>query len=155
MAKPRRTETDSTAWGQIQYLSSSDYPVFPSLQDVPTAVFDNHNLVVEKFLPEVEAGMYCVRYYNFLGDREVHKVYRSKEKIVKGSDEVHSEDVPIPAELYAIRQQLGMDYGKLDYVMRDGKVVLFDVNRTPGCEKGRLARNMAQRLAEGIWSKLK
>jgi hypothetical protein len=84
----------------------------------------------------------------------VHKVYRSKAKIVKGSDEDHSEGVRIPAELYAIRQQLGMDYGKLDYVVRDGKVVLLDVNRTPGCEKGRRGRNIAHRLAEGIWSTL-
>jgi hypothetical protein len=154
VSKLRRNGPDSIAWGDVKYLNSSDYPVFPSLQDVPKDIFDNKNLVVEKFLPEVEAGMYCVRYYNFLGDKDVHKVYRSKEKIVKGSDQVQSEGMPVPAELDAIRQELGMDYGKLDYVLRDGKVVLLDVNRTPGCEKGQMARNMAHHLAEGIWSKL-
>jgi hypothetical protein len=153
----RRKGPDSIAWRNLKYLDSRDYPVFPSLQHVPKDIFENKNLVVEKFLPEVEGDKYYVRYYNFLGDREVHKVYRSKDKVVKGSDEVQSKDVPIPAELYAIRQRLGMDYGKLDYVIRDGKVVLLDVNRTPGYptqEKGELARQIAHHLAEGIWSKL-
>ena len=147
----------SIAWGQIKYLQSSDYPVFSTLQDVPKDIFENKNLVVEKFLPEVEGGNYYVRYYHFLGDKDVHKVYRSKQKVVKGSDEVQLEEVPIPSELYAIRQKLGMDYGKIDYVLRDGKVVLLDVNRTPGLpphEKGQLARSIARDLAEGIWSHL-
>jgi hypothetical protein len=145
------------AWGNIKYIKTNDYPVFPSLQDVPREVFDNENLVVEKFLPEVADGKYLVRYYYFFGDKDLHKVYRSREKVVKGSDDVQLEEEPIPAELYAIRQQLGMDFGKLDYVLRDGKVVLLDASRTPGCpphEQGQLAQGIAHQLASGIWSKL-
>lgn len=156
-SKLRRNGPGSIAWGDIQYLQSSDYPIFPSLHDVPKDIFENKNLVVEKFLPEVEEGKYCVRYYHFLGDKEVHKVYRSKEKVVKGSDELQLEEVPIPSELHAIRQKLGMDYGKIDYVLRDGTVVLLDVNRTPGLpphEKGQLGRDIARDLAKGIWSHL-
>jgi hypothetical protein len=152
-----RKRTDPISWGDIEYLRSTDYPVFPSRQDVPEAVFDNKNLVVEKFLPEVAEGKYCVRYYYFFGDKEVHKVFRSTEKVVKGTDEVQCDEVHLPAEICAIRQQLGMDYGKLDYVLRDGNVVLLDANRTPGypaLNKGQLYRTIARQLADGIWSKL-
>ena len=48
-----------------------------------------------------------------------------------------------------------MDYGKIDYVLRDGKVVVLDVNRTPGIYgKGKLVQNISGILATGILSKL-
>jgi hypothetical protein len=80
-------------------------------------------------------------------------VFRSKEKVVKGADELQNEDEPIPSEVQAIRQRLRMDYGKLDYVVRDGKVILLDVNRTPACpprDKDGLTKQIAQQLAEGV-----
>jgi hypothetical protein len=152
-----RKRADPIAWADIKYIKTTDYPVFSSVEDVPREVFENKHLVVEKFLPEVEGGKYCVRYYFFFGDRAVNKVFRSTEKVVKGSDEVQVEEVPVPDELQVIRQRLGMDYGKLDYVLRDGKVVLLDVNRTPGYPpQGHLrqAQTIAHQLADGIWSKL-
>jgi hypothetical protein len=146
---------DSSAWADVKYLKASNYPVFPSLQDVPGEIFDNKNLVVEKFLPEVQDGCYCVRYYHFLGDREVTELFKSNQEIVKGSDNGQLLDGPVPPELHAIRQQLGMDYGKIDYVLRDGKVVLLDVNRTPGIYgKGKLVKKISHGLANGILSKL-
>jgi hypothetical protein len=145
----------AAAWAQLKYLTPSDYPVFPSLQDVPREIFDNKNLVVEKFLPEVQNGLYCVRYYHFLGDKDITKLFRSKQEIVKGSDNGEFIQPPAPPGLLAIRQKLGMDYGKIDYVLRDGQVVLLDVNRTPGIYgKGKLAQKISSVLATGILSKL-
>jgi hypothetical protein len=153
--KPKRGFPNYSAWAQIKYLKTSDYPVFPSLQDVPGEIFENKNLVVEKFLPEVQDGWYCVRYYHFLGHQEVSELFRSRREIVKGSDNCELIEAPVPPELHAIRQRLGMDYGKIDYVLRNGKVVLLDVNRTPGiCGKGKLAQEIAHVLATGILSKL-
>jgi hypothetical protein len=56
---------------------------------------------------------------------------RSQEPVIKGANILEFEEAPTPPELYSIRQRLGFDYGRFDYVLRDGKVVLFDVNRTP------------------------
>ena len=39
--------------------------------------------------------------------------------------------VPVPEELRAWRHRLGFDYGKFDFVVRDGVPILLDVNRTP------------------------
>ena len=40
-------------------------------------------------------------------------------------------DVPVPEALHTLRARLGIDYGKLDYVIHEGQVQLLDVNRTP------------------------
>jgi len=154
-SKPKPALPDFSAWAQVQYLNTSDYPVFPSLQDVPGEIFENKNLVVEKFLPEVQDGWYCVRYYHFLGDQGISELFKSKRQIVKGSDNAQFIDAPVPLELHTIRQQLGMDYGKIDYVLRDGQVVVLDINRTPGiCGNAELAQTISQALATGILSEL-
>jgi hypothetical protein len=154
-SRPKPGLPDFSAWAQVKYLNTSDYPVFPSLQEVPREIFENKNLVVEKFLPEVQDGWYCVRYYHFLGDEGVSELFRSKQEIVKGSDSGELIEAPVPPELHAIRQRLGMDYGKIDYVLREGKVVLLDVNRTPGIYgKGKLVQKISHVLATGILSKL-
>ena len=153
---PRGRDAGGIAWGSVQFLRSDDYPVFPSLREVPEEVFHNRNLVVEKFLPEVTEGDYCVRYYYFLGSAGVNLLFRSKDRVIKATaDKV--EEAPIPQELYGMREKLGFEYGKFDYVLRDGKVVLFDVNRTPATAALRhwgLAEEVARRLAGGIKSQL-
>lgn len=61
----------------------------------------------------------------------------------------------MPEELYRIRENMKFDYGKFDYVINDGKVVLLDVARTMagGSKKSRgFAQRIAMTLAEGIWS---
>lgn len=146
-----------TPWKFVESMDSSAYPVFSSLKKVPGGVFENKNLVVEKFLPEVEGEEYCLRYYYFFGDQEMNVLLKSREKVVKGSNSHGCEEAPVPPELRAIRRRMGIDYGKFDYVLREGKVVLFDVNRTPSystLEAKQLARKAAGQLAEGIVSLL-
>jgi hypothetical protein len=149
--------TGPTPWKLVESMDSGSYPVFSSLREVPAEVFENKNLVVEKFLPEVEGGDYCLRYYYFFGDREMNFLFKSREKVVKGSNAFQCEEAPVPPELRAIRRRMGFDYGKFDYVLREGKVVLFDANRTPSystLEARQLARKAARHLAEGIVSLL-
>ena len=161
LAKLDRRETQGPSWRSVQSLDPLAYPVFPSVHDVPKGVFENKNLVVEKFLPEVADGDHCLRYYYFLGSAGVCFLFRSKETGgIKPITPMHShsvEEVPIPKELYAMREKLGFEYGKFDYVLRDEEVVLFDVNRTPATaalRKWGLMEQVARRLAEGIKSKL-
>ena len=105
-----------------QSLRSDNYPIFPSIDHVPPGVFENEALVVERFLPEREGELYCLRVYVFLGDRYVSKICRSTEPIVKRSSFVSSELVPVPDEIETARQRLGFDYGKFDYVIHEGRV---------------------------------
>ena len=52
--------------------------------------------------------------------------------MVKVSGRLEWLSDPVPEELRKIRAQLGFDYGKFDYGIVDGEVILYDVNRTPG-----------------------
>lgn len=114
------------------FASPADYRLFPSLAEVPPDAFASEDLVVERFLPEVEAGRYHVRYYQFLGDRFTSTRLGGPEPIVKFDTHTLREDVEPHADVLALRRSLGLDYGKIDYVVRDGRAVIFDVNKTTG-----------------------
>ena len=129
-------------WHRTEWLKN--YPVFNTVQKVPQGVWQNENLVVEKFMPERNKdGHYCVREWVFLGDREVHFMNISSEPVIKGTNtdrkEYFSTD-EVPAELRKIRSRLGFDYGKFDYAIHNGKPVLYDVNKTPGAPYNLLDR---------------
>lgn len=148
-----RRDTRRVSWRTVQSLDPDAYPIFPSIHDVPKGVFENKNLVVEKFLPEIVEGDTCARCYYFLGSAAINLLFRSREREgVPAFTAYRAEEVPVPKELYALREKLGFDYGKFDYVLHDGKVVLFDVNRTPNSVALRKwgLNEAAMRLAEGI-----
>ncbi len=137
------------------YLDPTRYPVYKSLKDVPLGVFKNKNFIVEKFLPERDGEYYCLRRWIFFGDKDISVLSRSKDRIVKPSNTVSIEHIPVPEDIYSIRQHLKFDYGKFDYVLRDGNVVLFNVNRTMaagGRNPSEFAQKTAQLLAAGIHS---
>ena len=56
-----------------------------------------------------------------------------------------------PGEIVALRQRLGFDFGKFDYVLHQGRSYLLDVNRTPafGHSPARL-RRQGEVLAAGL-----
>ena len=107
------------------------YPVLGSANEVPDDVWDNPGFVVERFLPEQDEHGYWVRAWVFFGDRERCTRYRGTHPIVKSETIVAREPAPVPDELRAERARLGFDYGKFDFVVRDGRAILFDANRTP------------------------
>jgi hypothetical protein len=107
--------------------------------------------VVERFLPEQRGDLYYCRMYTFLGDFEMHEELSSYAPIVKGSNVISKvPDAPNP-DIVALRHRLGFDYGKFDYVVRDGRTILLDANRTPGVpgDREKTAKKAAQ-LAGGI-----
>ena len=131
----------------------SDYPIFESVEQVPRAVWYNPALVVEKFLPERSNSFYCLRTWVFLGDKESNSVAYSNEPIVKSNNILRSEKVAeVPDELRQMRRDLAFDYGKFDYAIVNGRVILYDTNRTP--TMGSLSREKLlptiRLLAEGI-----
>ena len=138
-------------WSSVKHFNGSDYQIFSSLDKVPAGVFANDALVVERFLPEREDGLYHLRCYIFFGDQGYCSRVSAREPIVKGGNAIRREIVKPPAELLAIRRELQVDYGKLDFVLRDGRVVLLDLNRTPGTIKSPShLKAAAGNLAPGI-----
>jgi hypothetical protein len=102
-------------------------------------------------LPEYKNGVYYLRVYKFFGDRAYCAQLGSYHPIVKQKNIISREEVSIPDEVVAFRREFGMDYGKLDFVIREGRVTVFDVNRTPGLIKSKeQMKANALRLAPGI-----
>ena len=108
------------------------YPIYERPSEVPSHVWDDPQLVVEQFLAERDERGYYLRTWMFLGDRGRCSRVLGPHPVVKASDAIERVVVPIPDELRAWRERLGFDYGKFDFVMHQGRPVLFDVNRTPG-----------------------
>lgn len=130
--RPERTGPEID-WATIDHLNPRQYPILAHPGEVPAGVWNNEHLIVEKFLPEREDDLYFVRYWTFLGDRNMTGRYGSRNPIVKFGG-IATPDMPVepPPELRQWRERLGLDYGRLDYVMHDGRPVLLDVNKTPG-----------------------
>jgi len=139
-------------WSYRSQLFPSEYRIFESTSQVPRVVWHNPHLIVERFLSECQNGLYCLRTWVFLGDRETNTLSHSHEPIVKAANTVRRERVAeVPDELRRIRRNLGFDFGKFDYAIVDGRVVLYDVNPTPtvGNMREQFLPNI-QLLAEGI-----
>lgn len=143
-------------WKKVEFLPA--YPAFASMSGVPLGVWRNPNLVVEKFRPEQgEDGTYVLRVWIFLGDRGIYYQCVSEEPIIKSHNTIRRVDMnvaDVPEELREKRRKLGFDYGKFDFGIVDGEVVLYDVNRTPGgsrvsTESERAQRNL-RNLSEGL-----
>jgi len=117
--------------GRAHPLAGSGYyQVYDALAEVPPERFADRRLVVEKLRPEMENGLYHLRVYQFLGPRETCARLAAEGPIVKNATAVRVDPVEPHAEIVAARRRLSMDYGKLDYVVNNGQVVLLDVNKT-------------------------
>jgi len=114
------------------FKSCRDYRFYDHPRLVSRSYFKNPNLVVEKFLPEMENGFYVVRNFHFLGDRMTSNKLVSKHPIVKGATHIKNEKIEPHPEIIALRKAMKFDYGKFDYVLHNGEVVLLDINKTTG-----------------------
>lgn len=140
-------------WSLRSCLNTMDYRVFESVDQVPWPVWHNPNLIVEKFIPEMNNGLYCLRTWLFLGDKETNSICYSEEPVIKSANIIRREVTSeIPDELRQLRKDLDFDYGKFDYAIADGRVVLYDANRTPtfGNFNKEKFSSTVHLLAEGI-----
>lgn len=134
-----------------------DYPIYPSADDVPPAVFRSDDVVVERFLPEVHDGLYCLREWYFLGDASVNRAELWRGPVISSGNAAPDLVEPTPPEVISLRRELGIDYGKIDYTMHEGRPVVFDVNKTVGTGTfmSDAATALAQTLAKGLDSLLR
>ena len=133
-------------------LLMHDYPVFPALAAVPDAVWAQPGLVVEKFRPERDERGYWTRFWLFLGTRERCRRFCTPGPIVKAGAAIWREECDVPAQVRAARERLGIDYGKIDFVVHDGEAIVLDVARTPGLAPSRAGEgpSTAELLAPGL-----
>lgn len=115
-----------------RFNSASDYKVYDRASDVPPIYFQDSYFIVEKFLPEKVDNLYFVHLYLFLGDR--HQCFKlgSKYPIVNGRSSISWEVVKPDPDIIRMQKEMNFDYGKFDYCLNEGKVVLLDVNKTVG-----------------------
>jgi hypothetical protein len=118
-------------WRTRRTLETDDYAVFESKDALPPEVFGNAALVVERFLPEREGDLFALRTLLLCGDRWMCRRVLAPVPVVKSGRVVRREEVEPHPAAFAAARRLGLDHGKLDYVVRDGEVVVFDANRTP------------------------
>ena len=135
--------------------SASDYRVYDRLADVPVALRRDSSLVVERFLPEFEDGLYHMRLYQFLGDQESCARMGAKDPVVNAATHCRHEAVEPHPAIVELRHAMHFDYGKFDYVIHDGQAILLDINKTVGTgglertpERVRLVRLRAQGICK-------
>ncbi len=128
------------------------YRVLRSVREVGSDVWDDPYLIVERFLPEVDADGFALRTWVFMGDREGCTRQVAPDPIVKAGIVIRYEKVAVPEQLRAERERLGFEFGKFDFVVHDGEPVLLDTNRTPGTARSirTLMKERAPLLAEGL-----
>jgi len=120
-------------WRKREIMDSLNYPIFANLREVPAGVWKNDRLVVEKFLPErLGNGDYRSYSYYFFGQRDFAAWLCAPRPVLKSSVAT-SMGVPdqIPQAIRDYRNASGFDYGKIDYSVVNGEVVVFDLNKTP------------------------
>lgn len=154
LGRLRRMLDQRRHWTRTGIMKSSHYPVYPSMRDVPPEVWGNPLLVVERFIGERHGENYALRQWVFLGDREISRISFSASPVVKAKNILSSDALDsVPVSLRALREDLGFDYGKFDYVMHEGRAVLLDANRTPTGHSRKEGSNVpkyAAQLADGI-----
>jgi hypothetical protein len=131
------------------------YRVYERFADVQKSLFKRKDVVIERFLPERENDLFHLRMYQVLGDRWTCIRIASPHPVLKASNCVSSQAVDPHPEVLAWRKQFKLDYGKLDYLVHDGRPVLIDVNKTTGAspQMGNSPLHaMRRHLAEGLYS---
>jgi hypothetical protein len=142
----------SNKGSKLLFRLPSDYRIYNSLRSVPIDWFKRDGVLVEKFLPEIQDGLYCLRNYHFLGDRGGCVLRKSAEPIVNAATASNRQDIDPDPEIVKLTKSLQFDFGKFDYVMHDGKAVLLDANKTPGMGTAPEYFAMCREWAEGIHS---
>lgn len=114
-------------------LRPPHYRFYDRKAAVPAWTWRDPALVVERFLPEREGADFVVNQAYCFGRRWVRYRFCAPGPVVKIEQATRiwplADDVP--AQIEERRCDLGLDFGKFDYVVHDDGVAIFDVARTP------------------------
>jgi hypothetical protein len=134
------------------FRSPRDYRIFENPGCVPEDWYRRSDILIEKFVPEIQEGLYCLRSHHFLGQNGACVMRKSIHPIINASSSISREEVPPAPEIVELAKQMRFDFGKFDYVMHEGKAVLLDANKTPGAGKAPAFTLMCREWAKGIHS---
>jgi hypothetical protein len=151
-----RKKLATISWRLARRLPPKDYPVLDGIGAVPDWVWRNEGLIVEKFLPERHEGLYCLRGWIFFGAESYGYRMFATHPLVKVKSIVSHEylDEPPTEPILRLREEMGFDFGKFDYVVHDGQPILLDANKTPSLVRGARSERV-MRLARGVQPFLK
>ncbi len=109
------------------------YIVYPSIKSVPGFVWKDPAMVVERFLAERKGELYGLRQLMVCDNRFVTRHQWSTDPVVKGESVVERRIIydPPPPEVRAAIDEHGVDFGKVDFTIVDGRAYVFDIARTP------------------------
>ncbi len=145
-------------WWNMPVREAREYAVFGSADEIPSRWFSYGGAVIERFLPEVENGLYHLRMVQVLGNRRVGTLLASRDPIVRAGSSIAAVEMEPHDVVDEWCAEHHVDYGKFDYVIHDGEAILLDVNKTIGATPGyRDERDLArsrQYLAEGLYGYL-
>lgn len=145
-----RKRVAGISWRIARRLPDRTYPVLPSIRQVPRWIWDNPDYIVEKFMPERDGELYCLRGWMFLGTASYGWRLFSTDPLVKTGTMVRHEFITeVPDELIDLRKRTRFDFGKFDYVMHDGRPIVLDLNKTPAFVGDRTSPRL-KKLAAGI-----
>lgn len=149
----RRAWDRFAPWQLTGVFRYGTYPVLDSPAEVSRSTWSNPALVVEQFTPERHGSQYAIRSWTFLGACEINRLTLGPTPVVKRGNGTSTTDAgEVPKEVRAAREHLGLDYGKIDYVVPDGVPIVLDANLTPtyGAAYAPKVRQLANTLAAGI-----
>jgi len=132
------------------FRTPRDYRIFENPGCVPEDWLKRNDIVIEKFLPEMREGLYCLRSHHFLGAHGACVLRKSVHPIINASTSIGREEVSPDPEIVKIAKLMKFDFGKFDYVLHEGKAVLLDTNKTPGAGRAPLFSVMCREWAKGI-----
>jgi hypothetical protein len=110
------------------------YRIFDRVSDVPTRYFVDPRWLVERFLPNKVDGGYCAHHLYVFGAQYTSHRMTLEDPVVAGA-KVQVENCEPHPRAFEFIEQMGLDYGKVDYVVRDGEAFLIDVNKTIGATR--------------------
>lgn len=137
---------DNTADRIVQTEYRESFKIFKDKNFVPNYIWRDEDWVTEKFLPEKEGSEYVTNNAYFLGNIAIGFKNISGDPIVKDV-EGKGDIIKVPDVIRRYRDQIGLDYGKIDYVIRNGTPVILDITKTVG---GAFAPKVAEMLAPGL-----
>jgi hypothetical protein len=140
-----RLRRSRNRWTRMRYLlgkllvpgfrerAAPHYRVYRSVGEVPKKVWRDARLMVEKYaFDSLEMPIVKHRYLFMLGAQlNIKQVYN--DPLCSSAKIISSEAVgPPPQEVMAVRRQLKLDYGAIDYFIVEGRGVVVDANKTMG-----------------------
>ena len=108
-----------------------EHVVYKSIRDVPSRIWNDPNMIVERFLPGSTRLPIIKHRFNFFYEVEMN--YRASYDSVLCDPETMTglEVIPdVPATIRNLRADLRLDYGAIDYFVVEDEAIPIDANKT-------------------------